>query len=173
MYKWSNETALYVKRNFFGRTPPPLSKTPPYVTAEPIITTTKIEPDNGDFLVLATDGLWECLTNEEVVGLVGRWIEAQDTKATASRGLWSWFSKSPSSLPVEAKQKVSFDKASSDGQRPPIRQEQWQLPGSEERFVVEDKNAATHLVRNALGGKNREMVSALLSLPSPYSRRYR
>ncbi|KAK5013637.1 [Pyruvate dehydrogenase [acetyl-transferring]]-phosphatase 1, mitochondrial, partial [Cryomyces antarcticus] len=42
-----------------------------------------------------------------------------------------------------------------------------------ERFVVQDKNAATHLVRNALGGKDQDMVCALLTLPSPYSRRYR
>jgi hypothetical protein len=35
-------------------------------------------------------------------------------------------------------------------------------------FVVEDKNAATHLVRNAMGGKDKDMVCALLTLPSPY-----
>lgn len=45
--------------------------------------------------------------------------------------------------------------------------------GKDERFVVEDKNAATHLVRNALGGKDQDMLSALLTLPAPYSRRYR
>jgi len=57
----------------------------------------------------------------------------------------------------------------------PIRQQQWQIPDphSASRFVVEDKNAATHLVRNALGGRDRDMVCALLTLPSPYSRRYR
>ena len=57
----------------------------------------------------------------------------------------------------------------------PIRQQQWSVPSENGhgRFVVEDKNAATHLVRNALGGKDRDMVCALLTLPSPYSRRYR
>ena len=57
----------------------------------------------------------------------------------------------------------------------PIRQQQWSItnPSSSSRFVYEDKNAATHLVRNALGGKDRDMVCALLTLPSPYSRRYR
>lgn len=38
--------------------------------------------------------------------------------------------------------------------------------------MVEDKNVATHLVRNALGGKDKDMVCALLTLPAPYSRRY-
>lgn len=56
----------------------------------------------------------------------------------------------------------------------PIRQQQWDVKSdSSARFVTEDKNAATHLVRNALGGKDRDMVCALLTLPSPYSRRYR
>jgi pyruvate dehydrogenase phosphatase len=31
----------------------------------------------------------------------------------------------------------------------------------------------THLVRNAFGGADRDMVCGLLTLPSPYSRRYR
>ena len=31
--------------------------------------------EEGGFLVLASDGLWESLTNEEVVGLVGKWLE--------------------------------------------------------------------------------------------------
>ena len=167
IYKWSQDTAMYVKRTFFGKTPSPHLRTPPYVTAEPIVTTTKIEPENGDFLVMATDGLWECLTNEEVVGLVGQWIDSQ-TKSSSGSGFGSWFSFK-NSLPVESETAVG----KAGGQRQPIRQAQWQVRDGDERFVVEDKNAATHLVRNALGGKNTDMLCALLSLPSPYSRRYR
>ena len=170
IYKWSRETAVHVKTAFFGKTPSTLLKTPPYVTAEPIVTTTKINPDNGDFLVMATDGLWECLTNEEVIGLVGQWLDTQ--MKNGSGGIGSWFS-SKSSLPVENHVTNGKKTRNGDGQRPPIRQDQWQIASGDERFVVEDKNAATHLIRNALGGKDRDMVSALLTLPSPYSRRYR
>ena len=64
--------------------------------------------------------------------------------------------------------------ATAEDMEKPIRQQQWSLNSDNNgRFVVEDKNAATHLVRNALGGKDRDMVCALLTLPSPYSRRYR
>ncbi|KAF3361242.1 hypothetical protein VdG1_00851 [Verticillium dahliae VDG1] len=60
------------------------------------------------------------------------------------------------------------------GQKTPIRLQQWGIsPDAPERFVVKDKNVATHLVRNALGGKNEEQVTALLTLPAPFSRRYR
>ena len=171
IYKWSRETANHVKSAFFGKTPSSMLKTPPYVTAEPIVTTTKVNPENGDFLVMATDGLWECLTNEEVVGLVGQWLDTQIKNGSGS-GIGSWFS-SKSSLPVENHVTNGRRTKNGDGQRPPIRQDQWQIASGDERFVVEDKNAATHLVRNALGGKDRDMVSALLTLPSPYSRRYR
>lgn len=168
-YKWSRETQEKIKRQFFGRTPHKLLQTPPYVTAEPIITTTKIEPSKGDFLVLATDGLWEMLNNEEVVGLVGQWIEQQKSGSSNSKSwLQGWFGFENNRLPVEQAQD-----AISEGQRRPIRQQQYDISGSADRFVVEDNNAATHLVRNAMGGKDRDMVCALLTLPSPYSRRYR
>ena len=170
-YKWSKETQERIKKHFFGRTPSALLRTPPYVTAEPIVTTTKIDPDKGDFVVMATDGLWEFLSNEEVIGLVGQWLESQPKSSTSSSGpSWpkSWFSSGSQGLPVEVQH---VDQAGL-GQRGPIRRYSTASTVNE-RFVVEDKNAATHLVRNALGGRDRDMVSALLTLPSPYSRRYR
>lgn len=174
-YKWSRKVSERLKESFFGRTPSQLLKTPPYVTAEPVVTTTKIEPEKGDFLVMATDGLWEMLTNEEVVGLVGQWIEKQTTESKGSGGLGSsWakmFSSQQNKLPVE---QGSITSEGKNGQKTPIRQQQWGVKGGEDaRFVVQDKNVATHLVRNALGGKDRDMVCALLTLPAPFSRRYR
>jgi len=175
VYKWSKETQDKIKSSYFGRSPSKYLKTPPYVTAEPVVTTTKVDPAKGDFVVMATDGLWEMLTNEEVVGLVGQWLEKQASmggKSTTSAGSWlqSWLStQKAASLPIE-----HHDQKDSSGQRAPIRQQQWGVrTGQDERFVIEDKNAATHLVRNALGGKDQDMLSALLTLPSPYSRRYR
>ena len=198
VYKWSRDTAMLVRGKFLGKNPPSLSRTPPYVTAEPVVTTTRVSPGQGDFVVLATDGLWECLTNEEVVGLVGRWLDAQPASALPGRdgssakaattgggllgGLSGWFgpgtggalpveghdARGPSATPVKG-----GEGNTDEGQRLPIRQNQWAIGVGDERFVVEDENAATHLIRNALGGRDRDMVCALLSLPSPYSRRYR
>ncbi|KAK5733150.1 [Pyruvate dehydrogenase [acetyl-transferring]]-phosphatase 1, mitochondrial [Elasticomyces elasticus] len=179
VYKWTKETQDKLKSSYFGRTPSKHLKTPPYVTAEPVVTTTKVDPTKGDFVVMASDGLWEMLTNEEVVGLVGQWLDKQAStsavsggKSSNSAGGWlqSWFStQKASSLPIE-----HHDQKDTSGQRAPIRQQQWGVPtGQDQRFVVEDKNAATHLVRNALGGKDSDMLSALLTLPAPYSRRYR
>jgi len=173
-YKWTREVSEKLKESFFGRTPSQLLKTPPYVTAEPIVTTTKIHPEKGDFVVMATDGLWEMLANEEVVGLVGQWIEKQSSESNGNGSSWAKiFSAQQKGLPVEQGEKWD-GKSKKGGQKQPIRQTQWGVKGGEnERFVVEDKNVATHLVRNALGGRDRDMVCALLTLPAPYSRRYR
>lgn len=172
-YKWTKETQEKIKSSYFGRTPSQLLRTPPYVTAEPVVTTTKIDPQQGDFVVMATDGLWEMLTNEEVVGLVGQWLEEQAKGKNGHSNrteswLRSWFS-TQRGLPVEKNGKTD-----QSGQRAPVRQLQWGVKSNvDDRFVVEDQNAATHLVRNALGGKDQDMICALLTLPSPYSRRYR
>ncbi|KAI9727085.1 MAG: hypothetical protein M1828_007286 [Chrysothrix sp. TS-e1954] len=191
-YKWSTDVSNRIHSDFFGRRNRAGIVTPPYVTAEPVITTTKVQPENGDFVVMATDGLWEMLSNEEVVGLVGQWLERHpqqnrsspqsDTPSTDARSnawLTSWFTpgKAQQNLPINHQ-----NPGSDAGQRAPIRQKQWGLPPSgsdsegavtSDRFVLEDKNAATHLIRNALGGKDTDMMCALLTLPAPNSRRYR
>jgi len=178
-YKWSREIQERLKEKWFGRAPNALLKTPPYVTAEPVVTSTKIDPTNGDFVVMATDGLWECLTNEEVVGLVGRWIDANSGASSKSNAFTGWFTSNKNGLPVENHDGTKIAPTNGhgskldDGHHAPIRKQQWQVNAGDERFVVEDKNCATHLVRNALGGKDRDMFCALLTLPAPYSRRYR
>ncbi|KAL8874164.1 MAG: hypothetical protein Q9174_000469 [Haloplaca sp. 1 TL-2023] len=188
-YKWTKETQEMIKKTWFARNPSALLKTPPYVTAEPVVTTTKMKPEKGDFVVLATDGLWEMLTNEEVVGLVGKWLEENPVNAstmpsasgpTSTSGSSSWTqsflgrdstgrAKAGTSLPVGRPE----ERSAKAGQRGTIRQQQWDIKAGDERFVLQDKNAATHLVRNALGGKDTDMVCGLLALPSPFSRRYR
>lgn len=44
----------------------------PYVSAEPEIVVKKIEKDKDMFIVLASDGLWDVMTNEEVARYVYR-----------------------------------------------------------------------------------------------------
>ena len=130
---------------------------------------------------MATDGLWEMISNEECIGLVGAWIEAQSNasspaKASPTAWLGSWFGGAKEKgLPVEKGGNSGRGGLQQGDPEPPIRQQQWNIPNAKghERFVTEDKNCASHLIRNALGGNDRDMVSALLTLPSPFSRRYR
>ncbi|KAJ3385254.1 hypothetical protein HDU92_003141 [Lobulomyces angularis] len=85
VYKWPKKfldaAKLYV---------PPKYLTPPYVTAEPVVTHYKITPPkitvnkkdqkvllSGDlFLILASDGLWDDLSNEESVKIMQNYLHS-------------------------------------------------------------------------------------------------
>lgn len=58
-------------------------QTPPYVTAEPVVTGHKI--DKGDrFMILGSDGLWERITNEEAVNVVAESLKMKDVSPKQS-----------------------------------------------------------------------------------------
>ncbi|KAH9811607.1 phosphatase 2C-like domain-containing protein [Melampsora americana] len=144
-----------------ARRDPPDYLTPPYVTAKPEVTSTaiptEVETNKPAFIVLATDGLWDRLDTSEVVGLVGSWIDLGTEPIQKSRVM-----KREEVVKVKVIEtlKSVHDPTSGSNQE-------------EKKFIFEDGNVATHLIRNALGGPSREKVSALLSIPAPHSRRYR
>jgi pyruvate dehydrogenase phosphatase len=160
--KWSRDVQDKLKRAYLGRTVLDSIKTPPYFTAEPVVKATNVQP--GDFLVLATDGLWESLTNQEVVGLVGKWAQQHEDQRTPWLNWW-WGSKAKAEidLPVVCNEKATTSEK-------PTRYQQWH---AEKKFVTVDPNAATHLIRNALGGADEDLREALLSMRSPRARVYR
>ncbi|ODQ65272.1 protein serine/threonine phosphatase 2C [Nadsonia fulvescens var. elongata DSM 6958] len=174
-YKWTKDVQEYIGKNFFGRRIHPALRSPPYVTAEPEVTTTTIYPENGDFLVMASDGLYEMLSNDQVVSLVVQWMENNKVSPSISTtikpenpSLWSKLFASNDA----GKNLNVIDTTNSDALKAPIRRRGHNADPSS-MYVVEDKNAATHLVRNALGGKDREQVNMLVSIPSGMSRSYR
>lgn len=93
------------------------------------------------FIVMGTDGLWEKLTNEEVIGLVGKYIDRKNGTEKPT-----WFGKQSDDFNVLEAQEYEGTK------RPGKRSNKW---------VWEDGNVATHLIRNALGGGNLDEVSTL------------
>ncbi|KAI0738079.1 phosphatase 2C-like domain-containing protein [Daedaleopsis nitida] len=129
--KWPRDVQEKLKRRYRGRAPLADVKTPPYITAEPEVTSVEVEP--GDFLILATDGIWESITSEEAVGLVGLWKEGAKDGGFGKREPW----------------------------------------GADKRFLRADTNAATHLIRNALGGADKDLTASLLSMRTPKARTYR
>jgi pyruvate dehydrogenase phosphatase len=108
---------------------------------------------NIRFIVLATDGLWDELSSEEVVSLVGGHLSG--LKGTVSKtDLPNLVPTSAGSPTVEGKNKKT---------------------GSKERssWAFIDDNVSTHLIRNAFGGGNESELRKRLSIPAPYSRRFR
>ena len=111
----------------------PISETPPYVTVEPVVTHVDLPAELSEnsgrrFIVMATDGLWDRLNNDEVVGLVGAWLDGvrtpQSTKSILSR----------ISHPEKP---IAYSPHVPDADR------EAQKGG----FLFEDDNLATHLIR--------------------------
>jgi pyruvate dehydrogenase phosphatase len=149
-WKWPLELQQDLKRRFYG--PGSLApkydvRTPPYLTAEPVVTATKIDPCKPSFLIMATDGMWDTLSNRQAVDLVGKWLESQAAEKKSSK-------PEPTYEPFDFSQ---FCK------------------GVNEKFVegrttIQDDNVAVHLVRNSLGGNHHELIAGRLAFSSPFSR---
>ncbi|KAJ7639055.1 phophatase 2C family protein, partial [Roridomyces roridus] len=174
-YKWSRNLQETLSRAFLAGTEyvmsPPRSgfKTPPYVTARPVVThrtlslpgsesESESSPQQGTlrFLVLATDGLWDELDSADVVRLVGGHLA----------GLSGSVPKSKLSELVP----TSSPSATLQGKGRAARQSREQEKG-EWAFV--DENPAAHLIRNAFGGADEGALRRLLSIPAPLARRHR
>lgn len=120
-----------------GQPVPSHIKSPPDLTAKPEVTVTSVQP--GDFLIMGTRGMWERLTSEEAVGLIGTWLDEQ----------WRQHSERTKTKPV-----VSMNDFLGS---PPVVEA---LPNR-----TEDPNAATHLLKNALGKHSRGEGSVALYSP--------
>jgi pyruvate dehydrogenase phosphatase len=152
-WKWSLEFQREMK-NRFGA-PSPLTpkydvQTPPYLTAEPVVTSTKIDPSKPSFLIMASDGIWDMLSNKQAVDLVTKWIESSAGQKTKTK--------------LEPTHEA-FDLGRFENDM------EWKF--EEDRATVQDENAAVHLVRNSLGGNHHEMVAGRLAFGSPFSRNQR
>ncbi|KAK9776199.1 putative Phosphatase 2C-like domain-containing protein [Seiridium cardinale] len=161
-WKWDLDFQAEVKKKFDGFNP--LSpekyavKTPPYLTAEPVITTTKLDDARPSFLIMASDGFWDRVSNEQAVTLIGGWLVSRTADGQQREN-----------------QKNTITSSVSQSQHGPFQLEKHRQgePGflfTEERTTYMDNNAAVHLVRNALGGSFQDMVSANLAVGPPFSR---
>lgn len=152
-WKWPLELQQDLKKRFYGPTPltPKYDiRTPPYLTAEPVVTSTKINPSKPSFLIMATDGMWDMLSNQQAVNLVGKWLESQGAEKRTNN-------LEPKHEPFDF---GHFWKGVS-----------WNFV--DERTTIQDDNAAVHLVRNTLGGNHHELIAGRLSFSSPHARRLR
>lgn len=167
-YKWSRDIQSKIYNQFFGRTSPANLRTPPYVTAEPVITTTEVNPSNNDFMVMASDGLYEMLSNEEIVGLVVKWMENKKM-VKPNKTLISKLNPFGSTGDKKLPSVISLSDVAKNQAKQPFRRNS---SGSD--YLLQDENVSTHLIRNALSnGGSKEQTSMLMSIPSPLSRRYR
>ena len=144
--KWSKLQLKEAQEKFQSNGPRWDYETPPYMTAEPVVTETDVNTGpRGDFLVMASDGVWDHISNEDAVECVAQWIN------------WMEAGKLVTSIPKEVSPTPSVWFGSDWETKP-------------EHFVVEDKNAAVHLIKNAFGGSRRDLFCNVMSVCPPTSR---
>lgn len=144
-WKWTTDFIKFLQSNFYGTAPRPKSKTPPYITAAPEVTTRKVQ--SSDFVILASDGLWDVMSNDDAVACVSRWLEARR--------------KGKAEIVEESK----FTGYTWDNEGYAT------YKATPEYFAIEDlDNAAVCLVKNALGGRRRGLFCGLLTVATPISR---
>lgn len=168
-WKWDNDFVKTVQCKFWGPAPRPGNKTPPYMTAEPEVTETQVvraapgDPrQRSDFMILASDGLWDRISSEHAVQCVQAWLDAKargngsvknDPRLLADPPVFpAPFVQDPG-VAVDAEKGLQVD---------------WRA--TPEFFAIEDENAAVCLARNAMGGTRRALFFGLLSVPGPQAR---
>ncbi|KAM0555832.1 hypothetical protein ACHAPJ_006229 [Fusarium lateritium] len=142
-WKWSEELIRETQVDFYGPRPRPKAKTQPYMTARPEVTTRKIQTE--DFVILASDGLWDMMSNDDAVTCVSRWLTAKKNGKP------------------EPFKETKFEGVVEEGWR-----------ATPEHFVIEDlDSAAVCLVKNAMGGSRRGLFLGALTTYAPLSRNVR
>ncbi|KAF9950962.1 hypothetical protein BGZ70_001161 [Mortierella alpina] len=188
-YKWTRHIQDKVFELFPAyRHPRSNYKTPPYVIAKPVVRHHKLQSQDR-FLVMATDGLWDKLTSDEVVQLVGNLLDGKvgqeemflDREEIRNYRRKLRASQSPTHLAKAVENNTGTSQKLEQQQQeeeeeeltPPNRMRKG--PVSQIRtFTYRDHaHASTHLIRNALGGADDDKVAATLTIPSPISRAYR
>ncbi|KAF9561037.1 hypothetical protein EC968_005921 [Mortierella alpina] len=188
-YKWSRNIQDAVFELFPAyRRPRPNYKTPPYVTAKPVVRHHKLQPQDR-FLVMATDGLWDKLTSDEVVQLVGNLLDGKvgqeemflDREEIQNYRRQMKVSQT-STHPAKTGENSAYATQKPDHQQQEEEEEELTPPNRVpkgpvsqiRKFTYRDHaHASTHLIRNALGGADDDKVAATLAIPSPISRAYR
>lgn len=169
-WKWRDMFVKVVEKKFWGPPPRPESRAPPpYLTAEPEVTDTtivRVNPHDGDakaksdFMIMASDGLWDHISSEDAVECVERWLEAK------ARGNGS-VSKDPELLANPP----SFSLALRLEPGVEIKDGEPHWKATPEYFAIEDDNAAVCLARNAMGGTRRNLFLGLMYMSPPRKRR--
>jgi pyruvate dehydrogenase phosphatase len=147
-WKWPRDLIQAAQSQLWSSSPrPKADRSPPYLTARPEITTRRVQPAT-DFVILASDGLWDVMSNEDAVSCVERWIAARRAgKPEAQAG-------------VTTKGAFTVDE---DGYA--------KYRAEPDHFAIEDlDNAAVCLAKNAFGGRRRDLFRGIMTAYSPLSR---
>jgi pyruvate dehydrogenase phosphatase len=175
-WKWPNELTKKAHESFWGPKPRPagMIKTPPYLNAEPEIMEAKIKTDgeHPDFLIMASDGLWDQMSSEDAVACVQLWLDKNAPTAfmkfvaADSIGIKSMAEDVTPKRPTFTSASDLADEDTYFDEKEGCRK--WRT--APKHFVNEDVNCGVHLIKNALGGKRRDLFTGVATVQPPLAR---
>lgn len=142
-WKWPLEALDRWTENRFGRNSLANYLTPPYLTAQPVVTHTQMSP--GDLVILASDGFWNHMeSNEDAIHCASLWV------------------KQNSGGEPEMQKREQGVEAGARGTWP----YNWTV--HREYFIADgEKNLATHMMKNAFGGSQHGLFRSVMSTKAP------
>ena len=115
----------------------------------------QVPESEPSFLILATDGLWDTMSSQDAVDLVGWWLD--------------WQSLGGPDPPPKPWETQSGSNGKADG-APTVLGWKRHCKFEAASATARDANAAVHLIRNGLGGADEETVRGALTFRYPNSR---
>lgn len=121
-------------------------RSPPYLTANPDVVHHRLT--TGDrFMIIASDGLWETMTNEQAVEIIGDHMLGKESRNRSLQASYGMLTLGEIAYILRERQRGLAHQ-------------------------LTDENGATHLIRHALGFEHRK-VSEMLTFPPAVARCYR
>jgi len=121
-------------------------ESPPYLTAQPEISHHMLW-NRDRFMVLATDGLWDMMSSQQAVEIIGDHMLGKQSRSQSVKGAYESMTLGEIAQILHERQRGLAHEST-------------------------DNNGATHLMRHALGFEHRK-VSEMLTFPPAIARHYR
>jgi len=121
-------------------------QTPPYLTAAPEVSHHTLRRQDR-FMVIATDGLWDLMSSQAAVDIVGDHMLGKQSRSQSVKGAYEMMTLGEIAQILHERQRGLAHEST-------------------------DNNGATHLIRHALGFEHRK-VSEMLTFPPAVARHYR
>jgi len=121
-------------------------QTPPYLTAQPEVSHHTLRRQDR-FMVIATDGLWDLMSSQEAIDIVGDHMLGKQSRSQSIKGAYESMTLGEIAQILHERQRGLAHEST-------------------------DNNGATHLIRHALGFEHRK-VSEMLTFPPAVARHYR
>lgn len=149
-WKWTQKFSEYIHSHFWGLSPRPegMIQTPPYLTAEPEIIEQQVQyGEHADFLIMASDGLWDVMSSEDAIVCVEEWLKRYNPRDVMDSMIKRWsFVEQPESTQLED-EFPDFAAAHSDDLDTYFDEDdkvlKWRV--SPKHFVVENENCGAHM----------------------------